>query len=111
MSERAWAQLGYEQEFLGRVAELETADAEDWMCDPPASSDGETIHDWANQVNTCGTRVYAMGCMGYTIPYPPLDDWRAAGHRVVAAALHYLLGAWRDSFEWGDGEHIDRAKA
>lgn len=111
MSEPAWAQLGYEQEFLDRVAELECEDAEDWMCDPPASSDGETIRDWADQVNTCGTRVFAMGCMGYTIPHPPLDDWRDAGRQVVAAGLHYLLGAWRDGFEWRRGEHIDRAKA
>jgi hypothetical protein len=38
--------------------------------------------------------------LGYTIPHPPLDDWRAAGRQVVAASLHYLFGAWRDSLTW-----------
>jgi hypothetical protein len=52
-----------------------------------------------------------MGSIGYTFRNPPLDDWRAAGRRVVAASLQYLLGDWRNSFEDHRGEHYDRAKA
>lgn len=80
------------------------------MCDPPATSDGLHIANWATGVNTRGAGVFAMGSMGYTIPHPPLDDWRGAGRRVVAAALYYFFGAWRDSFN-DFGEHFDRAKA
>ncbi|MDR3636544.1 MAG: hypothetical protein P4L84_22260 [Isosphaeraceae bacterium] len=111
MSEAAWAELGYEREFLDRVAALESDDTDSWMCDPPASSDGTLIQGWATDVNTSGSRVFAMGSMGYTIPHPPLDDWRAAGRRVVAASLYYFYGAWRASFEWHYGEHYDRAQA
>lgn len=112
MSEAAWSELGYaREEFLDRVAALESQDTENWMCDPPDCSDGTLIQGWADNVNTSGTRVFAMGSMGYTIPHPPLDDWRGAGRRVVAASLHYFFGAWRDSFEWLYDEHFDRAGA
>ena len=111
MSEAAWSELGYEREFLDRVAALESEDAENWMCDPPVTSDGTLIEDWANNVNTCGERAFWMGSMGCAIPHPPLDDWRAAGRRVVAASLHYLFGDWRDSFVWFHDEHFDRAGA
>lgn len=112
MSEPAWSQLGYARaEFLDAVAALEIEDVDLWICDPPASSDGESIRDWATTVNTSGARVFAMGSIGFTIPHPPLDDWRAAGRRVVAAALHYLLGACRESFEDDQHEHYDRARA
>lgn len=112
MSNPAWSELGYAREgFLDRVAELELQDVAEWMCEPPGGPDGEQVRDWANQVNTSGTRVFAMGSIGYTIPHAPLDDWRDAGRRVVAAGVHYLFGAWRDSFDDDNGEHCDRAKA
>ena len=93
MSAAAWSELGYERKFLDSVAALESEDAETWMCDPPASSDGTLIEGWADNVNTAGERVFWMGSMGYTFPRPPFDDWRAAGRRVVAASLHYFFGA------------------
>lgn len=112
MSEPAWSQLGYARaEFLDAVAALEIEDVDSWFCDPPATSDAESIRDWAITVNTSGTRVFAMGSMGYTIPHPPLDDWRAAGRRVVGAAVHYLLGDWRESLQDDQNEHDDRARA
>jgi hypothetical protein len=111
MSGAAWSELGYERDFLNRVAELELEDAETWMCDPPASSDGTRIKDWATDVHTAGERVFWMGAMGYPIPQPPLDDWQAAGRRVVAASLHYFYGAWRDSFVWYHDEHFNRTGA
>jgi len=111
MSEAAWSELGYERDFLNSVAALESEDTETWMCDPPASSDGTRIKGWATDVNISGERVFWMGSMGYAIPQPPLDDWRAAGRRVVAASLHYFCGAWRDSFVWFHDEHFNRAGA
>lgn len=111
MSGAAWSELGYERPFLDRVAELLVEETPEWMSDPPVSADGLKIEGWANCANTEGTRVFAMGAMGYTIPHPPFDDWRAAGRRVVIAAVHYLFGAWRESFKWHHGEHFDRAKA
>ncbi len=111
MSEAAWSELGFAREaYLDRVAAIEIKGIEIWMRDPPpASSDGTLIDGWATSVNTRGTGVFAMGSIGYAIPHPPLDDWRAAGRRVVAASLHYFFGAWRDSFEWFYDEHFDRA--
>lgn len=112
MSEPAWSQLGYaRKEFLDVVAAFEIEDAGLWMCDPPVSSDGESIRDWATDVATHGVGVFAMGSLGYAIPHPPLGDWRGAGRRVVVAARHYFFGVWRDSFDWLHGEHFDRAKA
>lgn len=112
MNEPAWAQLGYSREdYLDKVAAIARKAIGLWMCDPPAGSDGLRIDGWAFAVNTRGGAVFAMGSMGYTIPDPPLDDWRGAGRRVVAAALHYLFGAWRDSFEWHDDEPLDRARS
>ncbi len=47
-----------------------------------------------------GINCFALGWIGHPSRKRPLSDWREAGRRAVAAAVHYFQGAWRNKFEW-----------
>jgi hypothetical protein len=68
------------------------------------------VKGWMFRIGTVGSWAFALGALGYTIDHPVLQDWREAGRHVVAAALYYFFGAWRENFQWG-GKPIDRQQA
>lgn len=93
-----WQRLGYQHDFMDAVAQNEVRALELWWDGPPDLPDA--VEGWASSAVPHGLRVFAMGWAGYIISQAPLDDWREAGRRAMAAAVYYFQGAWREKFCW-----------
>jgi hypothetical protein len=107
MNVPTWRKLGFQPEYCqGITRNLVTLSA--WWDGPP--QDVDKVEGWAGTAIGWGTLAFTMGAMGYEDLPPPFDDWRETGRRVVAAAICYFFGAWREHFHYLLRE-LDRASA
>lgn len=99
-----WQFLGFEKEFLERVAtNLEKRNALFVRYDPPSVT--LEAESWVFEIVNESLNVFSLGWMGYPSLNPPLSDWREAGRRIVLAAIYYFFGPWRDKFTWCQEDH------
>ncbi len=78
-----------------------------WELAPDAP---ESVKAWMFEIGTVGLQTFALGALGFTIQHPVLQDWREAGRKLVAAALYYFFGPWRERVLW-NGKQLDRTQA
>jgi hypothetical protein len=76
---------------------------------PPDAPEG-VWSDWIFGVHVVASNTFALGALGVTIDHPVLQDWREAGRHLVAAALYYFFGPWRETSLW-NGKLIDCKQA
>lgn len=99
-----WSLLGYDRDLLDRIAQnMYTMYGETWENGRPLGSDN--VIYWMYDTLTGSRNIFAMGWLGYCVPKPPLNDWQAAGRRLVQASLYYFFGVWRDKFMWCQEEY------
>jgi hypothetical protein len=103
----AWEALGFEKRDVDASAERAIALFKGWNYCPQSP---EEVDNWIFDVDFVASRTFALGALGYTMEHQILQDWREAGRNLVAAALQYFFGPWRDRFVWL-GEVINRDQA
>jgi hypothetical protein len=108
-----WQRIGYESSMLERVAEnIEITRPSWWVEVPPPPKE---IWWWTMDWVRSGMAVFALGSMGFPISSEPLSDLRRVGRQLVAAALYYFFGAWRNELPQPgvefDDELLDREQA
>ncbi len=101
-------QLGFKLDMLQAIARNLTACHGTWWAGPPALADD--VETWASDASREGMAAFAMASLGYEALPHPLDDRLEIARRLVAVAVYYLFGSWREKFRYL-GEAFDCKKA
>jgi hypothetical protein len=102
-----WEALGYEKRDVDATAARTVALFKGWV-QPP--DDPDVVPGWMDSIYLVASCAFALGAMGYAIKHRVLGDWREAGRRLVAGALYYFFGPWREKFLWDDEIDHERTR-
>lgn len=105
----SWQRIGYQLAMLQQVEHnMEVTRLSWWLETPPTAPND--VWSWAMNWTGSGMAVFALGSMGFQFTAKPLSDWRLVGRKLVAVALHYFYGGWRNGYIYDD-EILDDAQA